>query len=154
MSPFDFARIMGQKQTKSLIWGYLDRRQKSDDLGQKEAMADYIYHLCMRKSTSDCALMIMFNQGLQAYLPLGTVDKLCNPDLPIPVSFIMGDNDWVRYLDEDYGQICVDSRHENKREDIPAHLKGQYVFCPSSGHNMHMDNPVEFSNLLINMCLG
>ena len=82
------------------------------------------------------------------------MDKLCNPDFPIPVSFIMGDSDWVRYLDEDYGQVCVDSRNDNKNKDIPFHLRGQYVFCPASGHNMHMDNPEAFSNLLINLLLG
>ena len=116
-------------------------------------MSDYMYHLLMRKSTSDYSLMILFNQGLVAALPLGTPDKLSDPNFPIPVSFVMGDNDWVRFADEDYGQICVEARLANKEEKIP-HLRGNYTFCPGAGHQMHMDNPLGFSNILVNELLG
>lgn len=130
MSPFAFARIVGQRNLKNMIDGYLDRRQKTDNLDQKTAIADYIYHLFMKKSTSDYSLMILFNQGMQAQLPLGTPDKLANPNFPIPVSFIMGSEDWVRYLDEDYGQVCVDARQANKDSKLAVNQRGEYIFCP------------------------
>ena len=117
-------------------------------------MSDYMYHLLMRKSTSDYSLMILFNQGLVAMLPLGTTDKLSNPDFPIPVSFVMGENDWVRFADEDYGQQCVDAQKLNKTPGIASHERGNYVFCPGAGHQMHMDNPIGFSHIVINELLG
>ena len=100
------------------------------------AVADYIYHLLMRKSSTESALMVLFTIGLQAKLPLGTKKKLKNPEFPIPVSFIMGDNDWVRFCDEDKGQECVEARVANHDDAVPKHMKGNYHFCPSSGHNM------------------
>ena len=111
VSPFSIARLVGQKQTRKLIWDYIERRQKMDDPGQKEVVADYMYHLLMKRSTSEASLMVMFSQGLQALLPLGTEDKLGDPKLEFPVSFIMGDQDWVRHCDEDFGQLCVDARN-------------------------------------------
>ena len=77
-----------------------------------------------------------------------------NPQFPIPVSFIMGEDDWVRYCDEDKGQDCVNARLANHDESIPKHERGYYHFCPTSGHNMQMDNPQALSNLIINELLG
>ena len=79
-----------------------------------EALQRYIYHLTMRPSTSDKALMICLSKGLQAYLPLGSKDKLCNPECPIKFSCVYGDNDWMRFCDEDYGQVCVMEQPELK----------------------------------------
>ena len=104
----------------------------------------------MKPSTSDFSLMILFNEGMQAQLPLGTEDKLGNKKFPIPVSFIMGQEDWVRYLDEDYGQTCVNAREINKDTTLPNNQRGNYIFCPKSGHQMHMDNPIAFTNIIIN----
>ena len=99
-----------------------------------------MYHLLMRKSTSDYALMITFNQALVAALPLGTPEKLANPDFPIPVSFIMGDVDWVRFADEDYGKVCIEANLINKNPDLKYNDRGNYSILPSSGHQLHMDN--------------
>jgi len=57
----------------------------------------------MRESTSEYGILVLFNRGGQALLPLGTKDKLASPDFPIPITFIMGVEDWMRILDEDYG---------------------------------------------------
>ena len=95
----------------------------------------------MRKSSTETALIVLFSIGLQANLPLGTAKKLMNPEFSIPVSFIMGENDWVRHCDEDKGKDCVNARIANHDESVPNHLRGNYLSCPSSGHNMQMDNP-------------
>ena len=43
-----------------------------------------------------------------SHLPLGTEEKLSNPDFPIPISFIYGDQDWVyNFVDGDYAKNCV-----------------------------------------------
>ena len=82
--------------------GYLERRQsdiKMDET-EKEICADYIFHLFMREGTSEYALLVMFTQGIQAHEPLGTPDKLASPEFPIPISYILGDVDWVRFCDQ------------------------------------------------------
>lgn len=48
-----------------------------------------------------------FNFSLEAHLPLGTKEKLANPEFPIPVSFIYGDNDWTRVVDQDFCKVCI-----------------------------------------------
>ena len=61
LSPFGVARFLGPRQTKKLIDKYLNKRQQTDgNNAQKEAVADYMFQLFMRKSTSDYGLMIMF----------------------------------------------------------------------------------------------
>jgi hypothetical protein len=55
----------------------------------------------MRRGTTEYAIMLMFNPTLTAELPLGTKDKLGNPEFPVPISFFYGDEDWVVNVDED-----------------------------------------------------
>ena len=66
----------------------------------------------------------------------------------------MGEDDWVRHCDEDYGKIVIDSRKANKDETIPEHERGKYWYCQGAGHNMHMDNPREFARIIIKELLG
>ena len=49
----------------------------------------------MRPGTTEYAIMVNFEVGLVCKLPLEDPTKLANPNLPFPVSFIYGDNDWV-----------------------------------------------------------
>mmetsp|Transcript_4880 Transcript_4880/g.7325 ORF Transcript_4880/g.7325 Transcript_4880/m.7325 type:complete len:149 (-) Transcript_4880:37-483(-) len=137
-----------------MIDGYVGRRQATKDSQMKEAVCDYVYHLLMRKSSSECSIMVLFSNGLQAHLPLGTPEKLANPDFSLPVSFVMGSEDWVRFCDEDYGEVVIGSRPSNSDSSIPYHEKGHYHFCPNSGHNLHQDNPNGFGNIIIKDLLG
>ena len=111
------------------------------DSTEKEICADYIYHLFMREGTSEYALLVMFTQGIQAHVPLGTPDKLASPEFPIPISYILGDVDWVRFCDQHdtenihYGKILID---QNKKKHGAS---SNFYECPTAGHNMHMDNP-------------
>jgi hypothetical protein len=57
----------------------------------------------MNKCTSETSFLVLFNQGLQAHLPLGVSTKLSDPKLNISFSIIMGENDWMRHCDDDYG---------------------------------------------------
>lgn len=117
---------------------------------EKEICADYIFHLFMREGTSEFALLVMFTQGIQAHIPLGTTDKLASPDFPIPISYILGDVDWVRFCDQHdtenkhYGQILIDLNSKKHGEH------SNFYECPTAGHNMHMDNPQALSNIIKN----
>ena len=55
----------------------------------------------MRESTTECALMVLFDCALQAKLPLSNKDKLGNPNFPLPFTIIYGENDWVLRIDDD-----------------------------------------------------
>ena len=145
-SPFSVARLLGLKQTKLMIEDYLCRRQGIDDELLLGVMSGYIYQLLMSPSTSECSLMVLLSQGLQANLPLGTKDKLANPEFPIGVSFIYGQGDWMRLCDDDFGKICIDAQDPEKG--------GKMYICPNSGHNLQTDNPVGLANLLAHDLLG
>jgi hypothetical protein len=47
------------------------------------------------------AIMVEFEAGIQARVPLTNKDKLCNPNFPLPISFIYGEHDWTLRLDKD-----------------------------------------------------
>ena len=59
-----------------------------------------MYQIIMRKGTTEHAIFTCFEFGLYPKLSLGHPDRLANKDFPIPVSFIYGENDWVRRVDE------------------------------------------------------
>lgn len=96
VSPFGLARFAGKKTALKYISRYVENRQKVETDNQREAVTNYMYQIFMRPGTTEYALMILFNLGLLAHLPLGTKEKLLSPDFPIAVSFIYGENDWVR----------------------------------------------------------
>lgn len=72
-------------------------------------MTNYLYQIFMRNGTTEYGILLNFDFSLMAYLPLGTVEKLSNPEYQIPFSFIYGENDWTRVVDEDYGKNCVEA---------------------------------------------
>jgi len=85
--------------------------------------------------------MVLFSQGLQAHLPLGATDKLASPDLKVPFSCIMGESDWMRQCDEDYGKVCVDAQDAEKG--------CKFYILKGAGHNLHMDNTKGLLELII-----
>jgi hypothetical protein len=108
--------------------------------GEKEVLCDYLYQLGMRKTTSDCALMNIFNAGCVSSLPLGTFEKLGNANKELSLSFLYGDDDWARYADEDFSKKVTSKT-------------GQYIICPTCSHQLAMDNPIGMSNSLTNCFL-
>ena len=72
-------------------------------------MTNYLYQIFMRNGTTEYGILLNFDFSLMAYLPLGTVEKLSNSEYQIPFSFIYGENDWTRVVDEDYGKNCVEA---------------------------------------------
>ena len=99
----------------------------------------------MRAGTTEYAIMVNFNYSLYPHFPLGTADKLCNPDLPIAVSFIYGSNDWTRVVDDDFAIKVIEiNKFENSK----------FYEVPVSDHNMHMDNPDALAALMINDLLN
>jgi hypothetical protein len=70
---------------------YIERRQKVDNEKQGNDVRDYMYQMIMKKSTTDCSILITLSLGFICQDPLDTKDKLSSGSFPIPVSFIYGD---------------------------------------------------------------
>lgn len=111
------------------------------------AMTDYLYHLMMRKTTSEYALFLLFNTDIMAKMPLGDFTRLGNPEFEVPISFILGEFDWVRYLDMDdasgmqWGEIIV--KENRKRHGSNS----KFYWLPYSGHNI--ENGFMFVDILL-----
>ena len=99
----------------------------------------------MRPGTTEYALMVNFAIGLVCKLPLEDTSKLANPNLPFAVSFIYGDNDWVAGFEQDAPKRVVEAQLTG-----PNAARSHNLICPGAGHNLHMDNPIGISNMIIN----
>ena len=81
--------------------------------------------------------MVNFKAGMMAYLPLGTQEKFLNPELSVPISFVYGDNDWVRNIDWDFAEQCV-AINKQKFGD-----KSNFIILPNSNHNIRITQRIQ-----------
>ena len=58
-------------------------------------------------ATSEYALLINFDSDMNAYLPLGSPNKMGNADYPVPFSIVHGDTDWVKDIDSGASEKIV-----------------------------------------------
>ena len=86
----------------------------------------------------------MFRQSVLAFEPLARRDRLLNPEFQLPISFVYGDNDWVRKE--------VDLDLADRLKDINKNIK-VYQLADST-HDMLFDNPLNLCNLIKNDLLG
>ena len=97
--------------------------------------------------TSEYALLINFTKALQCYLPLATPQKLADPDFPIPISIVLGDDDWMREVDLGASELVV--MNNQKRHG----RESNHYILPTAGHNLHIDNMNGLVNIIINEIL-
>lgn len=143
ISPFAPTRLVGKCGARILIRKFVDIPEHIP-ANEKQALRDYLFHVYCRKGAPEAALMVNFDFSLQPYLPLGSDLRLGNPNFPIPLSFIYGENDWARIVDQDFAKNIV-SINNNKFKN-QSHLR----YVPDSDHNSHLDNPQALANLIIN----
>jgi len=91
--------------------------------------------------------MILIGQTLLANEPLGSKERLLDPDFPVGVSIVFGADDWVRKnkLDDNAPDLIV-----NNNKDKSSKL---YIL-PESGHMLYFDNPMALANIIINDIKG
>lgn len=87
-----------------MVEGYISMRQANSTEKERTILSNYMYQLVMHASTSETAIMILFSQGLQSFLPLGSAERLANPNLSFPVSYVFGDTDWMRHCEDDFSK--------------------------------------------------
>ena len=80
---------------------YRERQDFSED--QFKALHSYYNQLFKREGTSEYALMTLFSDEMIPKLPLFTLDKLAQPEFPVPISIVIGERDWVRKQINDVG---------------------------------------------------
>ena len=137
-SPFGVMRKSGSFLGKRIIKSYLNKRMSDLEKDEFDAMLEYFQQIFMREGSTEYAIFICFEIGMFAHNPLEAVNRLGNPDLPIPVSFYYGDIDW---MDVNGGKRVVE---RNQFKDI-----SRVYVVSNSDHHMYLDNPEEFSRLII-----
>ena len=75
--------------------------------------------------------MICLGETILAHVPLGTKEKLLNPDLKFGVSIVYGDSDWIRAIDEDApDRIVAQSKFKSSKMYIlPEAGNLLAIFC-------------------------
>ena len=58
-----------------------------------------MYQIFMRKGTTEFALMVLFDVGLQPKVSLSLPNMMADPNFPITYAIFFGDKDWVRNMD-------------------------------------------------------
>ena len=82
---------------------------------------------------------------------MGTANKIGNPEFPLPLTFIYGEDDWVHHLEEDVSWKIMEKNMFYSEGDTSQGLTRSHVYkLPTSDHNMHMDNPTALANTIIN----
>jgi len=99
----------------------------------------------MRRGTTEYGLGVMFglgDGGIKAHKPLGTSERLMDPNFKVPFSFVYGDElDWVKKMDEGYSKYVIEQK--NSSDCL-------YTIVPDGSHNLMMDNPVGTANAILN----
>ncbi len=94
----------------------------------------------MRDGSTEYAIFICFHPGTYAINPLEGENRLKNPDLDLPISFFYGDRDW---MDHRAGRRVLEANRY-----VSSKLSVVYT-VNNSDHHMYLDNPEEFSKLII-----
>jgi len=104
----------------------------------------FTYQLIMKKGWSDYAMLVLFDQFLRSRLPLATPTKLLDPNFPVPISIVMGSDDWMLKVDKGASQEIINSNKKLHGNE------SNYYLCPNAGHVMNCDNPDATINIIIN----
>ena len=68
---------------------------------QLDGVTDYLYQVFMRNGTTEHSVMVNLDSNLIAKIAVGQENMLKNKNIPIPISFIYGDRDWVQLIEDD-----------------------------------------------------
>ena len=148
ISPFSALRTLGKSFTSRWCQGFAERRLKIVDPITRKMVSEYLYHIYMRKGTSEYGLMIMFDIMFQPHLSLQDPSMMADPDFKVPFTVIFGDRDWVRRVDQGSSEKLINVKHQQENYDC------EHIVIPDSDHNLHMDNPVAFANAIVNFLLS
>ena len=90
----------------------------------------------------------MFDDDIICHVPLGTKDKLCNPDFPVPISLVYGANDWMDFYEAHFGKEVI--RVNKSKFGALSTL----TTVPDSKHVFQKENPLAYRNAIVNALTG
>lgn len=135
VSSFDVFRVMGPKYTWNLLSKEFHRANPGADEKDIMKLVRYQYHNWMRPPCFEYALNklfhISFNDLLQAVHPLSDLDRMGSKSFQVDVSFVFGDQDYMRIIDgNDTKKLLAKLKNKNN----------QYHILENSGHVLNKDN--------------
>lgn len=143
ISYFKMLRLMGYKFAREFVEQYIYRKIKNDDY-KAFIYSCFTYQLFMKNIETDIVLLINFDSSLRSYLPIGSKQMLTSPDFNVPMSIMFGEYDWMRKIDSGASEEIIVF---NK---IKFGQQSNHLICPSSNHDMNIDNPAAVSACIIN----
>eukprot|EP00936_MAST-01D_sp_MAST-1D-sp1_P000088 g88.t1 len=123
---------------RDIVDKFVQRRFHDDMPTDKEQLADYIYHMSAQRGSGEYALPELLEPGAWAKRPLHT--RI--PSLGMPVHFVYGSRDWMDYTAAE----AVTAR-------MP-HVITTVQRVPKAGHNLTLENPVGFAEMVAAACSG
>jgi pimeloyl-ACP methyl ester carboxylesterase len=144
ITPMSLARFVGPYGPK-LVQNVVQRRSSfmSEGSAMRDGrvdlseLGDYMYHNWALKPSGERAMTTHLAPGAHAVRPL--VDTLLPENVKMPLTFIYGEYDWMDYRN---GQGIVERfKEEGRAADLYR--------VPNGGHQMFMENPDDFSRVLI-----
>ncbi|RMX65609.1 hypothetical protein DD238_001774 [Peronospora effusa] len=100
-------------------------------------LGEYMYHNWALKASGERAMTTHLAPGAHAVRPL--MDKLLSENIKMPLTFIYGEHDWMDYRNG----LGIVTRFKEKGSTADLY------HVPNGGHQMFMENPDEFSRILI-----
>ena len=130
----DVARLLPHFVNNSIAEQFVTNDMDGFPQEHGEAFKNYFFAAYLLEVGSDAekGLTSSFHYGAYAKHPLTTRDRLGNPDLPFPIAFAYGDEDWLG--SEGADRIC----RSNKFYDEGL---SQIFVVPQSDHVTYMNNP-------------
>ncbi|PVV03360.1 hypothetical protein BB560_002172 [Smittium megazygosporum] len=128
-SPQSLVRYAGP-YGRNMVTRYISKFQTLED-SERTLLASYMYHISAQPSSSERAISIILKPLAYARFPLiKRIDSLI-----VPTTFMYGDSDWM-----DYNA----GKQLTELIKAPTHI----YKLPNSGHNMHIDNPPAFNDVI------
>ncbi|KAE8998990.1 hypothetical protein PR003_g19237 [Phytophthora rubi] len=144
VTPMSLARFVGPYGPK-LVQNVVHRRTSfmSEGSAMRDGrvdlteLAEYVYHNWALEPSGERAMTTHLAPGAHAIRPL--VDQLLPEKVKMPLTFIYGEYDWMDYR---HGQGIVE-RFQQKNQAADLYR------VPNGGHQMFLENPDDFSRILI-----
>ena len=135
-SPFMFVRlpIVGPKFASAWTTRRFNELPTSEE---QEALSQYAYQIFRLRGSGEFALAYLLAPGAYARRPLiDRVKRLQNDNILKKVAWIYGSYDW---MDVDAGKEASERLGD---------IESDVIVVDKAGHNVHLDNPVDFNRII------
>ena len=90
----DLVKQFGAEFSRRRIRAYLNDVWTIQEENERPVIEELMFQTLLLPCQTEKAFFICFDAGVHARMPLDHPSQLRNSNLPFPISFIYGDNDW------------------------------------------------------------